>query len=440
MNLRTHQYTKPLIQILLAFLLSGCTATKKGQPGTSILIIRNINVVDVLNGTILPGQDVVVKDQLIYFIGNSFPETIPSNTNYIDGTNKFLSPGLWDMHFHGCWQNNNDSLLFPILLKNGITGIRDMGGDLGIMRRFKTRLQKGEITGPVIVGAGPMIDGNPPVYSDFSLPVDDNTNIKARLDSLKNKGADFFKTYSLLREKQLDSIAAYSRSNHINFAGHLSEYIEPEISITLGQKSVEHLNRLDDIWKTNKSRLDSIGNLMKQNGTFLCPTLLTYQLKTRVRDTSIVMKSYDQYISPSMMDEWKKGWTKRMERHTKNGDWSDLEKTFTSQLALVNHLNQMGIMILAGSDFAGMPYVYPGISLHQELSLLVKAGLTNQQALQTATINPAIYLSLQHWYGSVSTGKYADLLILEKNPLADINNLTTIENIIQKGKALKWPE
>ena len=315
-----------------------------------------------------------------------------------------------------------------------------MGGDLGIMRLFKTRLQKGEITGPVIVGAGPIIDGNPPVYPDFSLPVDDNTNMKAGLDSLKDNGADFFKTYSLIREKQLDSIAAYCHTNHVNFAGHLSEYIEPEISINLGQKSVEHLNRLDDIWKINKSRIDSIGILMKKNKTFLCPTLLTYQLKTRVRDTSIVMKSYDQYISPSLMDEWKTGWTKRMERHTKNGDWSDLDKTFISQLALVNHLHQMGIMILAGSDFAGMPYVYPGISLHQELSLLVKAGLTNQQALQTATINPAIYLSLQQWYGSVSTGKYADLLILEKNPLVDINNLTTIENIIQKGKQLKWPE
>ncbi len=416
--------------------MTGCTVTKTILPGSAFLIIRNINVVDVINGIILTKQDVVVKAQLIYFIGNSFTGTIPSDAINIDARDKYLSPGLWDMHFHLCWQNNNDSLLFPILLKNGITGIRDMGGDLDIMRRFKSSLQQGEVAGPLIFGAGPIIDGTPPVHADFSLPVDDKTDMKAILDSLKNNGAQFFKTYSLLRETQLRAISAYCGINHINFAGHLSEYIKPETSIALGQKTVEHLNRLDDIWKTNKSRIDSIGNLMKANSSFLCPTLITYQLKTRVRDTSVFNRAYNQYIGATLMKEWTEGWAQRKERHTKNGDWSNLDKTFISQLALVNHLNKMGIMILAGSDFAGMPYVYPGISLHQELSLLVQAGLSNQQALQTATINPATCLSLQQWYGSVTAGKYADLLILGKNPLENINNLSTIEIVIQKGKPL----
>lgn len=98
----------------------------------------------------------------------------------------------------------------------------------------------------------------------------------------------------------------------------------------------------------------------------------------------------------------------------------DLDNRFIAQLALVKHLHEMGIMILAGSDFAGMPYVYPGIGLHQELNLLAKAGLSNNEVLKTATINPAIYRGAQQMNGSISVGKYADMLILERNPLENI--------------------
>jgi imidazolonepropionase-like amidohydrolase len=401
---------------------------------TTFLIIKNINIIDVNSGNILKKKDVVIKGQFIYHIGNSFSERTSTNTKYIDGKGKYLYPGLWDMHFHLCWDINNDTLLFPALLQNGITGIRDMGGDLKIMNRFKAEQQNFK---PDIYGAGPMLDGNPPVHFDFSLPFDDNTNITAVLDSIKNNGADFFKTYSLLKEKQLRDISTFCTKNNIQFAGHLSEYIEPEISISLGQKSIEHLNRLDIIWEDNKNRLDSIANLMKTNHTFLCPTLITYQLKTKVRDTSIVNRTYSNYISAFLMSEWQTAWGKRMTRHTKLADWEGLNKTFQSQMQLVNHLHKMGVMILAGSDFAGMPYVYPGISLHQELKLLVEAGLTNYEAIKTATINPAIFMAKQNLYGSVTIGKYGDLLILEKNPFDNIENLKTTTFVIVKGEIFK---
>ncbi len=420
---------------LLTFLIGISSIVKAQKPNyeSSLLIIRNINVVDVTTGKILQKQDVVVKDQLIIFIGKSFTESVSTNPKYIDGKGKYLCPGLWDMHFHLCWDKNNNTLLYPALLKNGITGIRDMGGDLKIMNSFKAESQKFK---PDIYGAGPMIDGNPPVYFDFTLPVDDKTNITAVLGSLKNSGADFFKTYSLIKERQLRDISTYCSKNNIQFAGHLSEYIEPEISISLGQKSIEHLNRLDIIWADNKNRLDSIANLMKANHTFLCPTLITYQLKTKVRDTSIVNRTYSKYISASLLSEWKTSWGKRMKRHIKLADWEGLNKTFQSQMQLVNHLHKIGVMILAGSDFAGMPYVYPGISLHQELKLLTKAGLSNNEALKAATLNPALFMKKENLYGSVAVGKFADLIILDKNPLANIENLKTIQEVIIKGNVM----
>jgi imidazolonepropionase-like amidohydrolase len=137
------------------------------------------------------------------------------------------------------------------------------------------------------------------------------------------------------------------------------------------------------------------------------------------------------------MSEWQTAWGKRMTRHTKLSDWEGLNKTFQSQMQLVNHLHKMGVMILAGSDFAGMPYVYPGISLHQELKLLVEAGLTNYEAIKTAPINPAIFMAKQNLYGSVTIGKYGDLLILEKNPFDNIENLKTTTFVIVKGEIFK---
>jgi imidazolonepropionase-like amidohydrolase len=149
-----------------------------------------------------------------------------------------------------------------VLLDHGITGIRDMGGDLNIMQEFKEEIKNGHIAGPEIYGAGPIIDGNPPVYKDFTIPVDNQTEVIPILDSLRLKGVDFFKTYSLIKEKQINQIASYCKKNNFSFAGHLSEYIEPEISIEYGQKSIEHLNRLEEIWHNNKIRSNQIAKLI----------------------------------------------------------------------------------------------------------------------------------------------------------------------------------
>ena len=387
-----------------------------GQSDTTFLVFKNINIIDVSSGKVLKKQDVVIKGQLIYYIGNSFSERTSSDIKYIDGRGKYLCPGLWDMHFHLCWDESNDTLLYPALLKNGITGIRDMGGDLKIMSKFKENKLH-------IYGAGPMIDGNPPVYRDFSLPVDNSSDITKLLDSLKNNGSDFFKTYSLIKEEQLKEISLYCKKNDFQFAGHLSEYVKPETSISLGQKSIEHLNGIFEIWTESKRRFDSLTDLMLTHQTYVCPTIITYQLKTKLRDTTIVNQAYSKYIPSTLANEWKITWGKRVERHKKLEDWDALDKTYLSQLKLIRRLNEKGVMILAGSDFAGMPYVYPGISLHQELKLLTKAGLSNYETLKTATINPAIFMNKQNIYGSVEVEKYADLLILEKNPFDNIENL-----------------
>lgn len=109
---------------------SGCAPASRIQNNISAVLIQNINVIDVEKGIVLYSQDVLLEGQHIAFVGEEFQ--VPENFKgtFIDGKGKYLMPGLWDMHFHLSWLNGNDSLLYPVLLQNGITGIRDMGGDL----------------------------------------------------------------------------------------------------------------------------------------------------------------------------------------------------------------------------------------------------------------------------------------------------------------------
>ncbi|MDH3796698.1 MAG: amidohydrolase family protein, partial [Flavobacteriaceae bacterium] len=107
------------------------------------------------------------------------------------------------------------------------------------------------------------------------------------------------------------------------------------------------------------------------------------------------------------------------------------------QKELLSYMHQNGVDILAGSDFGGMPYVYPGMGLHQELALLCEAGLSNAEALASATINPAIFLSIENKYGSISEGKIADLVLLKMNPLENIENTQAIVSVYRKGVKVK---
>ncbi len=420
----------------LSFILFFCVALKNHSPvhTVSYTVIQNTNIVDVIAGRIIPHQTIIIKDSLISKIFRHNNQKFPANAKIIDGKNKFLMPGLWDMHFHLAWDSANDRALFNILLQYGITGIRDMGGSLTILNKFKNEVRNNKQIGPEIFGAGPIIDGNPPVQKDFSLPVDSLTDITFQLDSLKNNGTDFLKVYSLLREPEFKKIADYSKANHIPFAGHLSEYIESEIAIKLGQKSIEHLNRLDEIWIKDKERMKALVKLMRDNNTWLCPTIIIYYLKLHMADSAAIIPELEKYINPQLKNEWAAAKQARIKKFSNKEELHKQEALLKQQMNLLAFLYSQKIKLLAGSDFAGMPFVYPGIGLHKELELMVQSGIPAAEVLKAATINPSVYLGIENKYGSVAPGKYADLILLNKNPLANIKNTLTIFKVFKKGR------
>ena len=149
-------------------------------------------------------------------------------------------------------------------------------------------------------------------------------------------------------------------------------------------------------------------------------------------DSTLVQPAYEPFIHPFLKQDWQSSRARRMSKNTQ-ADWENQERLFEQQKALVGFLHQQGVRIIAGTDFAGMPYVYPGVGLQQELQLLHEAGLSNAEVLATATINPALFMGTQDKSGTVAVGKYADLVLLRENPLGDIKAVAQIDQVFRGG-------
>jgi imidazolonepropionase-like amidohydrolase len=403
------------------------------------LVIRHVNVVDVVSGGVVPDQLIAIKDGQFTAVMNDPASWQPGpDVRVIDGTGKYALPGLWDMHVHVCWSDTNATLLLPALLRHGITGVRDMGGDLHMANAFKQRIKADPSLGPDIMACGPIIDGDPPVFPDFTLPLSSNSDVAAVIDSLIANGADFIKVYSLLDGPEFQRIADHCTARGIPFAGHLSELVDPARAIRSGQRSVEHLNRLDELWNADPARLDSIASLMEVNAAWSCPTLVVYDRKARAHEPSLRDTTLDALV-PGLQGEWQQWHKSRTSRYASAHAHDSLLRAFGRQLALVKHMHDRGVPVLAGSDLCGQAFVYPGIGLHEELELLVQAGLATSEALCAATIRPAEFFGTQEKHGSIAAGKQADLLLLTADPLLSIRNTRAITTVVHRGAVIDLP-
>ncbi len=403
-------------------------------------LIRHAHVIDLEDGSLEEDQRVFIKDNLIVQVEPDDATEFAAIPNQLDAQGQFLLPGLWDMHVHLCWETALDSLFAQAFLQYGITGVRDMGGSLEVLNAYRERIKEQPIHGPNIVGCGPFLDGNPPLQFGFSVPIDQRVEVEGVLDSLVQAGSDFFKVYSLLSEESLQAIARAATKLDRPFAGHLSELIDPVAAIESGMASVEHLNRLEDFWPADSIQLEEIASLMGAQPTYLCPTLVVYHRKAWMNERDAITRPIDEgFIPPILRQEWRTGRRARLQNYPAREDWIKLKERFLEQQQLVLYLHQLGVPLLAGSDFAGMPYVYPGYGLHEELQLLVSAGLSPLAALQSATIRPVEYLGIADQFGSVAPGKVADLLLLKRNPLEDISHTLSIREVLREGRLIsKW--
>jgi imidazolonepropionase-like amidohydrolase len=390
-----------------------CSLPAAAQKDNS-LAITHVTAIDCTGAAAKPNSTVVVTGSLISAVGPSETVKIPSGARIIDANGKFLIPGLWDMHVH-LTDATEDA--FPLLIMNGVTGVRDMGGDLAQIDRWRSEIDNGTRVGPHIIRAGPFVDG-PKEGVTNRLTVRTPAEARQAVHTLKAKGVDFIKVHNALPPEAFFALMDEAHKEHIPVAVHLPKKVSSAEASDAGVASLEHVETLTEnaLWrkgataKTIEQGLDEILGPIGQdlfqrfvkNGTWYVPTLVAYE-------RGFVLWSNDpESVKP------------RLDIHEKN-------------IEVIRMMHKAGVDIMAGSDFSDWALV-PGVDLHNELALLVEAGFTPMEALQAATLNPAKFLGKTETFGTIQVGHVADLVLLDMNPLEDISHTRKIHAVVLGGK------
>jgi len=445
--------------VKLFFLALACSAQS--------LIIENVTVIDATGAAPRPGMSVGIEKGQILEIKKSL--RAPKGAVTIDGTGKFLIPGLWDMHVH----ISAPEIFFPLLVANGITGAREMftGIPMETIRQWRMRSDV-----PRIYAAG-FLDGplmlNPPPGA-FAVSNPDQARFAVR--ALAQSGVDFLKVYNSIPRDAYFAIADEARAIGIPFAGHVPEAVSTGEASDAGQRSEEHLINVLLDCSTNSAalRAERVATMFSdkitgearlralawpdpeglfdtyseekaatlfgkfvRNGTWHTPTLVVLSGFVRARDDDFAHDPRRNFLPR----EWTDTWDPRVTFYLRDLSAEDYEKLHTRIAALlerdkklVGDMRKAGVEFLAGTDSSGWNPVLPGFGLHEELSLLVQSGLTPMEALQAATRNPARYFNKLNELGTVEVKKSADLVLLNADPLEDIRNTQKIEAVILRGR------
>src|SRR6266536_1695792 len=428
----------------------------------SVLIIQDVTVIDVTGGPAQAHRTVIVRAGKIAEIGSSAAGVDGNHSAvHLDGGGKFLIPGLWDMHVHmvfGDWFPRGKEVTLPLFIANGVTGVRDMGGELEVLQQWRKEISAGTLIGPRMVISGPMLDGPQPRFPS-SIAIKTPEDGRRAVNDLKRRGADFIKLQSLIPREAVFAIADEARKQGIPFVGHVPDSVRASEASNAGQKSFEHLIGIfegsspleDQFLKGPKTqgqflstydpkRAAELFALLAKNHTWQCPTLVWERGGNLIDETDFLHDTRAKY-APAYWKEvtWKR-FTEQIVHEFNTDDLATRKRFLEKELEVVNVMHRAGIPFLAGTDTPPGVYVFPGFSLHEELQRFVAAGFTPLEALQTATLNPARFFGVEDRLGTIEKGKLADLVLLDANPLDDIRNTQKIAGVIVNGRYLSRAE
>jgi len=423
-----------------------------------VVAIAHATVIDPGPGSVTANQTVVIRDHRIVEVGDAARVAIPSNARVIDATGQYVIPGLWDMHVHsvfGDWFPGGRDVILPLYIANGVTGVRDMGGELSVLHGWRDSISAGTLVGPRMIISGPMLDGylvdGKSMRFPSSIPVTTPDDAVRAVRLLASQHADFIKVQSEVPHDAYFAAAAEAHRLGLPIVGHVPWRVRLDETITAGQASIEHLMGLFEacgahedqfvagkgtmqlLLDTDQARCDAVIQRVAQAHIAQCPTLYWQKGETLLDLIDQEHQPLARYVPMS----WRTGAWKQFS----DGIMGDIAKDplerrqeyWRRQLVMTGALYHAGVLLLAGTDAAPGVFVVPGFSLHQELAEFVEAGLTPLDALRTATSNAAQFLKLND-VGRISPGARADLVVLKANPLDDIHNTTTIVAVVANGR------
>lgn len=452
-----------LLFLILNILLFGCN---QKQPTNYDLVIKNTNVIDIITGEIVP-QDILISEGRIVKVATAnVHEGQYTAKTEIDGSGKFALPGFWDNHVHF---RGGDSLiaanknLLKLFIANGITTVRDAGGDLTPqVMEWKEAIKNEELLGPTIFTSGPKIDGPNATWAG-SIPVENDIDITKALDSLEQIPTDYVKLYDsrISGEAYLNTIQEAEKRNTIT-TGHMPFTVELDDAITAGIDGIEHLyyimkgcsseeaaitkqlqNKKIGFWQAmpalqttfDETVAQNTFSKMKENNVYSIPTLNIGRILSYLDEVDHSQDAYLQYMSSGII----KTYEGRINR-VKNSSPETIQNrkeldTFFGELAKT--MSDAGVSLLAGSDSGAFnSYTYPGISLHQELEAMVNVGISPLQALQNSAYKGAQFLKKNADYGQLVEGNIADIVLLNGNPLEAIKETQNIGYVIKGNQVL----
>ncbi len=462
-----------MLQRLLALVVA-CIILVVPLSAETPLVITHVNVVDIVRGGIQRDRTLVILDGKISEIRRGRRRNkLPVGATLVEGSGKFVIPGLWDMHQH--FEGEPGVREFNLLIANGVLGVRNIGGVAEEVFRARELTASGRVLGPQLVACGPIVDGPNPSNPPLSVSVHDPEEARRTVQSLKAMGADCVKVHDGVPLDAYLAIADEARKVSLPLEGHVPPRVRTLQATNAGQRSIEHQvvlrgastvedevmesERTHDVFaeamRTKNFRLipESIakkGNYLldhfsdqrahelyrafARNGTYLDPTLVTDRALTFVDEISKETDPRLIYI-PATQREWWNPERGMLTRYRTPAYIAFRKRQFEKTLQQIPVAHRVGVRFLAGTDTT-IPFIYPGFSVHDELGLFVQAGLTPLEALQTATLNPARFLGLEQSIGAVQPGKIASLVLLDANPLRDIHSTTKISAVIIRGKLL----
>lgn len=444
------------------------TAGRADAAGDDVTVLVRATVVDGTGRPPAENSTVVLTGDRILAVGRH-PETprLPG-VRVVDLAGRYVIPGLWDLHTHSAFHENT----FPALhVVHGVTGIREMWG-LPETHDVRRRVEAGLVLGPRMVIASAIVDGPSAVWPGADV-VGTEAEARAAVHRARDGGADFVKVYSFLSPECYAAIADECRRVGLPFAGHVPARVPVTDAVELGQHTHEHLYNLFTSTSTDAERLyawltglpDDPGNpnwwgrhaqrvereavathdparaealfaRMVERGTWQSPTLLVERRMSLSPEDVIgdpVLADRLRYVPVALREQWRVAMEARPPRTP--DEVAELLRFGDARLRLLGAMHEAGVGVVAGTD-AGYTYVVPGFALHDELVLLVRAGLSPMAALQAATRDAARCLGLDHETGTVTAGKRADLVVLDADPLADIANTRRIHAVVTRGRYL----
>ena len=437
--------------VLFSALVAAVVAAKPWQGTPVDLVITRANVIDTRTGAVTANRTIAIRGDTVVAMDDANAAARYRATRTIDAAGRYVIPGLWDMHMHfggGDTLIAENRLLLPLYLAHGVTGLRDAAGDLaGTVLAWRDSIARGLLEGPTIFTSGPKIEGKNSIWPG-DTEVETEAGVDSALDRLQAQRVDFVKlTDNALRPDLYRYALRQVRARGMTSSSHIPTAVPVREAVELGLGSIEHLSYAIRGGSEGSPRAAgaegrapfdtatavSLYRLMAERGTAITPTLNISRTLAFLDSEDHRNDAYLKYIGPGLQATYL--WRIERQAGSTPEQIARRHANYESSSTKLPLLQQSGVLILAGTDAGFLnSYDYPGIGLHDELSLLVKAGLTPLQALQGATINGAKFLKREARNGWLGAGSSSSLVILDANPLDDINATRRIHAVVDRGR------